>query len=108
MITLEQSRGELTKKRYLKIVEQSGNQLAWDIVSLVGYDEWKNTIYRDMIYDGYLDSTRKYYNYFESPALAFQFLADNRWELITVYSENYSEGQFVYSRPVYYFKKEIQ
>jgi len=107
-ITLEQSKGELTKKPFLKIVEGTGNQFAWDIISLVNYDEWNNTIYTDMFYNGYLDSTKKYYNYFEKPADAFQFLADNNWELIAVYKDSYSDGQTVYSHPVYYFKKEIR
>jgi len=107
-VTLEQNKGELTKKNYLKIVEGSGNQFAWDIISLVHYDEWNNNIYTDMFYNGYLDSTKKYYNYFERPADAFQFLADNRWELVTIYQDSYSDGQFVYAKPVFYFRKEIK
>ena len=108
IVVLQQDKGELTKKRYFKIVEQSGNDLAWDIVSLVPYDEWNQTIYTDMVYHGYLDSTKKYYNYFEKPADAFQFLADNSWELVAVYPEQFSEGQNIYTRPIYYFKKQLQ
>jgi hypothetical protein len=119
-VTFEQNTGALTKKSYFKIVESSGNQFAWEIISLVNYDEWNNTIYTDMFYDGYLDSTRKYYNFFEKTADAFQFLADNSWELVTVCNEVYSQRIYeyydgkqlpvntVYSRPVYYFKKQIQ
>jgi hypothetical protein len=81
-VVFEQARSKLSKKNFFKIIEQSGNQLAWEIVSLVPYDDWNQTIYTDMMYNGYLDSTRKYYNYFERPVEAFQFLADNNWELV--------------------------
>jgi hypothetical protein len=107
-VVIEATKVNFGKIKYFKIIEQSGNQFAWEIISLVPYDERGKTVFKEMIYNGYLDSTKKYYNYFEKPADAFQFLADNSWELVTVYRDENSEGQQIYVRPIFYFKKQLQ
>jgi len=101
-------------QKYYTINTDTNNPHATGIYALVPYKlskakNYANTLGASFYYERN-DSTKYYFNYFRSATEALLFLSEMNWELVTVISEaNWTTGQiFIESRPVYYFKKEIE
>ena len=103
------------------IVPEGGNPNAAEIYRLISYKSGpfdENT--GGSFFYGEIDTSARYYNYFNTHTAGMEYLAKREWQLVTVISEIYTQlksesadGRYypvpvVLSRPVYYFKKEIK
>ncbi len=105
---------DFPNSKYFAVINaEASNKYAAKIYSLNPYDGSKKVINRGAVFFAeHKDSAQSIYNYFVNASEALQFLADDKWILITVISEVNSSytnenGTIVSSRPVYYFKKQI-
>jgi hypothetical protein len=110
-----------TGNKYNAVINaEATNKYAAKIYSLKAYDGSIIGINKGAaFFSDHTDSAQAIYNYFQNATEALQFLADDKWVLITVISEVNSSYKnengvnglvpitTVSSRPVYYFKKQI-
>jgi hypothetical protein len=107
-------------KNFIKINAESGNPAASEIYNLKEYVSAKKAVNSGAsFYSEKNDTASVYFNYFLTATEIMQFLADHHWQLVTVNTEitssydNIQSGDklvpvtSVFSRPVYYFKKEV-
>ena len=107
-------------KNFIKINAEAGNPAASEIYNLKEYVSAKKAVNPGAsFYAEKNDTASVYFNYFLTATEIMQFLADHNWQLITVNTEitssydNIQSGDKlvpvprVFSRPVYYFKKEV-
>ena len=114
---------DYSKETYFrKIVAESITQYSKEIGNLISYNNQKKaTNTGATFYSARNDTTSAYFNYFSNTTEAIQFMANNHWQLISIYNEissNYENireavGEKlitmtkITSRPVYYFRKDI-
>jgi hypothetical protein len=121
IVSIEPGIYDKPNKRYwCKIKAESIKKYSKEINNLINYSMEKNAVNTGAsFYFEKNDTTSVYFNYFLSTTEAMQFLADHKWQLVTVNNEiisdydNVKDGESklvpvsrIYSRPVYYFKKE--
>ena len=120
IISIESNYDKANKRYWCNINAESIGKYSKEITNLVKYSTGKGAINTGAsFYFERNDTTSAYFNYFLSTIEIMQFLADNQWQLITINNEitsNYEdikEGDEhipvtkIFSKPVYYFKKEV-
>jgi len=121
VVRLEYVLDKSTEKSFYKIHAEPGNHYAKEVYGLIEYKTDKKAVNSGGIYfSDRADSSTTYYNYFSNTTEVLSFLADNNWELITVFNhissgydskairgENYPYTT-ISSYPVYYFKKTVE
>lgn len=122
IINIEGLYDKPNKRYWCKINAEYTGKYSKEISSLVTYSLEKGiTNTGASFYFEKKDTSTVYFNYFLNTAEAMQFLADHQWKLVSVNNqvssdyENVRDGESklvpitkVSSRPVYYFKKEVQ
>lgn len=122
LVRIDVNYNKLAKQYYCIINAESGCDSAELFYSLKKFDTKKDADNAGAIlYPGKNDSVKLYYNYFSSPTQVLNFISNNGWELVTVYTETSSGSAIadngnieqrypittVSSRPVYCFKKTL-
>lgn len=107
--------------RFFYILAEGGNPYATDVYRLLPFKTGTLEVNTGgSFFYGEIDSVSKYYNYFNTHTAAMEYMAKKGWQLVTVISEIYTEVKrdykslsdneypIVSSKPVYYFKKELE
>lgn len=108
-----------TGNTYYIINADAGNPNAVLIYNLIPYKPERDAVNTGgVFFIPENDTTNAYYNYFATPTSAMEYLSHRGWHLVSVISEVTSDYTFpgssnhpittVSSRPVYYFKKDLQ
>jgi hypothetical protein len=107
IVRMEERRDIPNKKYYISINAEATNPHAQKIYDLIWYDGSKKGITNSgRFYNAHSDTTTKVYNYFQNSTEALQFLVEDKWVLVTAFSEIVSSTP-ISSATVYVFKKEI-
>ena len=108
-----------TAKNFCTINAEGGNEAAKIFYLLKKYNLKKNAVNTEAyFYYNHADTATNFYNFFTSPTEALNFIADNGWTLLSIYTETFSGSDLVKngagndfpittvsSRPVFCFKK---
>lgn len=117
IVKIESDYDKMNDKDFCKISAQPGNPFANEVYGLVKYYTGKKALNTEASYfPDDSDTTKPFFNYFNNATEALLYLAQNKWELVSIFNQitsDYSrEGDYPYTKvssyPVYYFKKEIQ
>jgi hypothetical protein len=121
IVRFDENYSKNTSSRYYIIRADWGNPNAALVYNLIPYKPEKDAINTGgVFFQPENDTANTYYNYFPSPTAAMEYLSHRGWHLVTVISEVVSGEKFVSlgssntpittvsSRPIYYFKKELQ
>ena len=80
-----------TAKNFCTINAEGGNEAAKKFYLLKKYNLKKNAVNTEAyFYYNHADTATNFYNFFTSPTEALNFIADNGWTLITIYTDIYS------------------
>lgn len=112
---------DYSMERYgCSIIAEGGCDSARAIYNLKKYNFKKNAANNESsFYYNHADTATAYYNFFQSPTEALNFMAKNGWTLFYIYSETSSGWEVekngsgsesfpittISSKPVFYFKK---
>lgn len=90
-IALEHDIYKNSARNFWIIQAEVGNEAANVFYSLKKYNLKKNAVNTEAyFYYNHADTATNFYNFFTSPTEALNFIADNGWTLITIYTDIYS------------------